>query len=390
MGREFSSQYCVRDEGDMRFLMLNWRDPKNPLAGGAERVSRAYLSALNEREHEVFWFANDFPGASPEETVERIRIVRGGGRGSSVRRAMQWYRTQPRFDLVIDQHHGIPWYAPWWAGTNCVAYIHEVLGPIWGAFYSWPLSSVGRWQERWTHWLYRKVPFWTPSESTRKVLETHGVREVKVLPNGTDTTPLAELPGKPLRQPLRLAAVSRLAPNKRVEHAVEATGLLCRKGVETILTVVGTGECEGQLKSLAAAGALAGRVRFAGQLSESEKNAELSGAHLLVHTSLREGWGLNVIEANAMGTPAVVYPVGGLVDSTVHGETGIVAETETPEALAESIAALVRQPEQYDRLRVNAWNRAKTFHWSKVLPPACDWLEEQARRKGRRSSGTSG
>jgi glycosyltransferase involved in cell wall biosynthesis len=364
----------------MRFLMLNWRDPKNPLSGGAERVSRAYLSALNERGHEVFWFANDFPGASPEETVGLIRIVRGGGRGSSVRRAMQWYRTQPRFDLVIDQHHGIPWYAPWWAGTNCVAYIHEVLGPIWKAFYSWPLSSVGRWQERWTHWLYRKVPFWTPSESTRKVLETHGVREVKVLPNGTDTTPVAELPGKPLRQPLRLAAVSRLAPNKRVEHAIEATGLLCRRGVETILTVVGTGECEAQLKGLAAASALAGRIRFAGHLSETEKNAELSGSHLLVHTSLREGWGLNVIEANAMGTPAVVYPVGGLVDSTVHGETGIVTQAETPEALAESIAALLRQPEQYDRLRVNAWNRAKTFHWSKVLPPACDWLEVQARR----------
>ena len=41
-------------------------------------------------------------------------------------------------DLVIDQHHGIPWYAPWWCGTNCIAYIHEVLGPIWDAFYPWP------------------------------------------------------------------------------------------------------------------------------------------------------------------------------------------------------------------------------------------------------------
>jgi glycosyltransferase involved in cell wall biosynthesis len=365
----------------MRFLMLNWRDPKNPLSGGAERVSRAYLNALSDRGHEVFWFANDFPGAAPQEIIEPIKIVRGGGRGSSVRSAIQWYRRQPRFDLVIDQHHGIPWYAPWWTGTNCVAYIHEVLGPIWGAFYSWPLSTVGRWQERWTHWLYRKVPFWTPSESTKRALQSHGVREVKVLPNGTDTTPLAELPGKPLRPPLRLAAVSRLAPNKRVEHAIEAASLLCRQGVEVFLTVVGTGESETQLKDLAARSAPAGRIRFAGQLSEAQKNAELSAAHLLIHASLREGWGLNVIEANALGTPAVVYPVGGLVDSTVHGETGIVTETETPAALAESITALLRQPEHYERLRVNAWNRAKTFHWSKVLPPACDWLEEQARRK---------
>ena len=42
----------------------------------------------------------------------------------------------------------------------------------------------------------------------------------------------------------------------------------------------------------------------------------------MVHTSIREGWGLNVIEANAMGTPAIVYPVGGLVDSTVDGPIG--------------------------------------------------------------------
>ncbi len=174
----------------MRFLMLNWRDPHNPKSGGAERVSQAYLAALVNRGHHVAWFANDFEGATPEEKIDGITIVRGGGKGSSVLRAMKWYRQQPRFDLVIDQHHGIPWFAPWWAKTNCIAYIHEVLGPIWGAFYSWPLSTAGRWQERWTHVLYRRVPFWVPSESTRKALLGHGVRQVTVIPNGTDTQPV--------------------------------------------------------------------------------------------------------------------------------------------------------------------------------------------------------
>ena len=44
----------------VRFLMLNWRDPHNPLAGGAERVTHAYLRGLVERGHEVTWFANAF------------------------------------------------------------------------------------------------------------------------------------------------------------------------------------------------------------------------------------------------------------------------------------------------------------------------------------------
>ena len=197
----------------MRFLMLNWRDPKNPMSGGAERVTLAYLVALAGRGHEVYWFANNFPGAPREEVIEGIKIVRGGGKGSSVLKAVQWYRRQKHFDLVIDQHHGIPWYAPWWCKTNCVAYIHEVLGPIWNVFYSWPLNAFGQWQERWTHRLYRNVPFWTPSESTKKDLQSNGVRDVTVIPNGTDAVPLAQLPEKPLKSPLRLITVSRLAPN---------------------------------------------------------------------------------------------------------------------------------------------------------------------------------
>ena len=365
----------------MRFLMLNWRDPRNPMSGGAERVSQAYLGALVERGHDVWWFANNFPGAEPAETIRGMYIVRGGGKGTSVVKALRWYRQQPPFDLVIDQHHGIPWYAPWWSGTNCIAYIHEVLGPVWKAFYSWPLRAVGQWQERWTHWLYRGVPFWTPSESTKKVLCRHGVREVRVFPNGTDATPLTELEDKALRQPVRLIAVSRLAPNKRVDHALQATRILLQRGVQAELIIVGSGEQEAQLRQMASQPELKNRVTFTGQLTETDKDAALRRAHLLLHASMREGWGLNVIEANALGTPAIVYPVGGLVDSTVDGQTGIVTSVEAPESLAESILALLSKPADYDRLRVNAWERSKTFAWQRVLPPACDWLEEQARRR---------
>jgi glycosyltransferase involved in cell wall biosynthesis len=363
----------------MRFLMLNWRDPKNPLAGGAERVTEGYLRALRERGHEVFWYANDFPGAAPQEKIGGIQVVRGGGRGASVLRARHWYQEQPRFDLVIDQHHGIPWYAPWWCKTNCIAYIHEVLGPIWSAFYPWPISAIGRTQERWTHWLYRNVPFWVVCESTKQALQQSGVRHVKVLFNGIHTVPPPALEPKPLRQPVELIVVSRLAPNKRVGHAFQATRLLLDQGVQAHLTVVGSGEEEARLRQMAAQGSLTGHVTFTGHISEREKDEHLRRAHLLVHTSLREGWGLNVLEANAMGTPAVVYPVAGLVDSTVHDQTGLVTRAETPESVAETIRFLLDRPEKYAVLRFNACERAKTFQWSRVLPPACDWLEEQAK-----------
>ena len=44
----------------LSFLMLNWRDPENPLAGGAERVTLKHMAELARRGHNVVWFANDF------------------------------------------------------------------------------------------------------------------------------------------------------------------------------------------------------------------------------------------------------------------------------------------------------------------------------------------
>ena len=366
----------------MRFLMLNWRDPRNPLSGGAERVTLAHLLALVERGHEVYWFTYDFPGGAAEEMFRGIHIVRGGGKLSSVFRAMAWYRRQEKFDLVIDQHHGLPWFAPWWCRTHCVAYIHEVLGPIWSAFYPWPISTIGRWQERWIHWLYRRVPFWTPSESTKKDLAAHGIREVTVISNGSDTAPLASLEAKPLTAPLRLVCVSRLAPNKRVDHAIRALKLLTERNVPAELRIVGEGESKPGLEQLTKELGLQERVHFTGGLPEEKKNAELRQAHFLIHTSVREGWGLNVIEANAMGTPAAVYPVGGLVDSTVPGQTGLVTAAETPESLADSLAASALDAASYARYRVNAWERAKTFSWPMILPQVVAWLEDHARRAG--------
>jgi glycosyltransferase involved in cell wall biosynthesis len=365
----------------MRFLMLNWRDPQNPLSGGAERVTLAYLKALVARGHEVFWFANDFPGAEHEEIFEGINIIRGGGKGTSIFKAWQWHRRQKRFDLVIDQHHGIAWFAPWWTGTNCIAYIHEVLGPIWNSFYPWPLSAIGRTQECWTHWLYRRTPFWTPSESTRKVLQSHGVRNIRVFPNGTDATPLAALEPKRIESPLRLVTVSRLAPNKRVDHAIKALKILLEKNAEARLTIVGNGEAEPSLKATAKNLGVGEHVEFTGRLDEAGKNERLRRAHFLIHTSVREGWGLNVIEANAMGTPAIVYQVGGLVDSTLHNETGLVTSEETPAAVAQAALDILTTPAKYDELRVKAWNRSKIFSWNKVVEPVCDWLESQAAAK---------
>lgn len=367
----------------MRFLMLNWRDPENPKTGGAERVTQGYLADLVRRGHEVYWYSEYFEGGTSTSEIDGIHIVRGGTNVlSRLFHVKNWYRQQPRFDLVIDQHHGVPWYSPWWCGTHCISYIHEVLGSIWRSFYhGWrlPVGIVGPWQERKTLWMYRKVPFWTSCEATAKALRQIGVESVTRIPYGVDIVPLAFLEPKPLRQPLKLVFVSRLAPNKRVDHAIRMTEILLNCGIDVSLQIAGGGDSLNDLKNFTAEKGLDKKVTFTGYLPEREKDLLLQQAHFLVHTSVREGWGLNVIEANAMGTPTLVYPAEGLTESTLKNETGLISEEETPESLAKCLLAKLDDQVFYDKIREAAWKRACGFHWSKILPLASDWLEATAR-----------
>jgi glycosyltransferase involved in cell wall biosynthesis len=179
---------------------------------------------------------------------------------------------------------------------------------------------------------------------------------------------------------MRLVVVSRLAPNKRIDHAVEAVGILRDRGREVRLSIIGDGETKTALTEMIREKDLAQEVRFEGRLDERAKDELLASSHVLLHSSLREGWGLNVIEANCMGTPAVVYPVPGLIESTIHEETGLVANRESPEALADEVDRLFNDSQLYRNCRHAAWLRGSEFHWDRILPRACEWLEKQALR----------
>ena len=94
-----------------------------------------------------------------------------------------------------------------------------------------------------------------------------------------------------------------------------------------------------------------------GRVSNSERAELLSRAHVLVATSVREGWGLTVSEAAVCGTPSIGYAVPGLVDS-VPASGGALVDPN-PDALGD---ALVRFFDGALRLTP----RASTRPWSEV------------------------
>ena len=68
-------------------------------------------------------------------------------------------------------------------------------------------------------------------------------------------------------------------------------------------------------------------MTFHGHVSETEKHRLLARAWVHAMPSLKEGWGLVVVEAGVHGTPTVAFrSAGGPADSIVDGETGLLVD----------------------------------------------------------------
>lgn len=76
------------------------------------------------------------------------------------------------------------------------------------------------------------------------------------------------------------------------------------------------------------------------------KNVEHYYAAMDVFCSLsyREGFGLVVIEAGAMGTPGIVSNVPGQVDTIIDGQTGILAEVKNVQSIQNAILTFINNP----------------------------------------------
>ncbi len=352
----------------MRILWLNWRDVKNPASGGAEVVTHEIARRWVQQGHAVTLFTASFPGAAAEESVDGVRIVRRGRQYTVHYHAWRHYsrHLRGRIDAVIDEINTIPFFTPLYVQETRLAYFHQLAREVWLHESRFPLNVMGYWLEPIYLLAYRRTPAVVGSESTRADLRALGIAQVALVPYGVGVTPVRQVPPESAkaRQPT-LIYVGRLVSSKRVTDIVEAVHHLQADFPALQLWLVGDGtpDYNAKLKRLAAQYGLEDRVRFWGRVSQPEKLELMKQAHAIVMTSVREGWGLVVIEANALGTPAVVYDVHGLRDSVVDGETGLVCSANTPVALADRIRTLLSDPGCRLRLAAAALERSRRFSW---------------------------
>jgi len=205
---------------------------------------------------------------------------------------------------------------------------------------------------------YVNVPTVTVSESTRQDLVDLGFKEVIAIPEGLNFTPLDEVPEKE-SYPV-VAYVGRLKRAKRPDHAIKAIRVVKERIPDAELWIIGDGYFKKDLKKIATDG-----VKFFGNLSDEERRGLMKRSWVLVNPSVREGFGLNVVEAYALGTPCVAYDVPGLRDSVKDGETGLLAKSGTIEDLADKIVLILKDNMLREQLSKSSIDYSNRFNWDR-------------------------
>jgi len=343
----------------MNILIYNWRDIKNPDAGGAEVFTHENAKRWVNRGHSVTLFASAFRNCKSRETVDGVRIIRDGGKYSVYWKAYRHYKKEFRgkFDMVVDEINTLPFFTPLYVKERKITLIHQMAREFWFYETSFPVSVIGYLSESCYLKMYKNLETITVSKSTRKDLVGLGFKKVSVVSEGINFSPLKEVPEKE-KEPTMIF-VGRLKKAKKPDDAVKTFRIVRESMPDARLWVVGEGYFRKDLEKMSVDG-----VRFFGHVSGEEKLGLMRRAHVILVPGVREGWGLIVTEANACGTPAIAYDVHGLRDSVKDGKTGLLTENN-PESMAKEVLRFFEDDDLRDRLTRGALKDAWNYDWNK-------------------------
>lgn len=368
----------------MNILILSWRGPGHPNAGGAEISTHEHAKGWVKAGHKVTLFTSSCEKAPKWEILDGVEIIRMGYQVFGVHfEAFYWYlfEKHTNFDLVIDQFHGIPFFIPLYVRTKKLAFIHEVAKEVWW-LNSWkrPLNFIPAiigtvFEPLMFSLFYKKIPFMTVSESTKKDLIEWGIpkENIAVVNNGINKPNRVAFDKERTKTVIFLGALSQ---DKGIKDAIKAFSIINKREKDWQFWVVGKSDPNYllRIKNLVRKSGLSQNTKFWGYVSEKKKYKLLKRAHILINPSIREGWGLVVIEAAAMGTPTVAFDVPGLRDSIVNGKTGILCPKKGVENMADEVLKLSKDKKRYLKMKKNAITWSKNFIWDKSTKESLKYI----------------
>jgi len=354
----------------MNIVWFSWKDLTHPAAGGAEIVTDNLLSRLASEGHDVTLLTSKAGGAEKEKR-NGYNIIRGGGRLGVYFSAASYYKKYLKnsTDIAIDECNTIPFMTSFYAGENTQMFMffHMLCRKIW--FYELPpfIGWIG-----WIGWILEPLYLRllsreraiVVSESTKRDIVKCGFsdKNISIISEGIEIEPIRTLGSvKKFDEPTVLG-LGTMRSMKRTLDQVKAFEIAKASFPELKLIIAGdnTTPYGEKVTEYVWRSEFSSDIQLLGRVSKKEKMRLMQKSHLLLVTSIKEGWGLVVTEANSQGTPAVAYDVDGLRDSVQHEKTGIVAD-ESVQDLADGIVRMIEDKSTYDLYRKNGYNWSKSI-----------------------------
>jgi glycosyltransferase involved in cell wall biosynthesis/O-antigen/teichoic acid export membrane protein len=343
-------------------LLLTDRDWTHPQGGGTGTNLYGQVSRWVAWGHRVTVIAGSYPGAEAvSHPHERLTVHRMGGRMTVFGRAAfaSWRGIGRDADVVLEVVNGIAFFTPlwWWLRAPRVTLVHHVHQDHYVAEMGRRGRLAALMAERLPlATLYRHHPFLTISNSARRDMVALGIpsEQIHVAYLGVEPDAFVETRRDAVPTLLYLG---RIKQYKRLEVLLDVLESI----PDARLEVAGDGDHRPVLEEEIDRRGLRGRVVVHGFVTEEEKRSLYARSWVNLTASSAEGWCLTVMEAAAAGTPSAAMAVGGLPESIVDGQTGLLADT--PAELAAGVAALVADPVRRDELGDAARARARGFTW---------------------------
>lgn len=169
-----------------------------------------------------------------------------------------------------------------------------------------------------------------------------------------------------------LITLARLEKRKGHKKVLEILPRLINDFPDILYVIAGDGSERQNLEETVRHLRLVNNVLFTGFCDTEKKAAYLSGSDIFVMPGdIRgndlEGFGIAYIEAAWFGVPSVAGDSGGAKEAVIHGETGLVCQTEDADNLYQSINSLLSNDHYRRQLGQNAENRANELLWGNII-----------------------
>ena len=361
-------------------LIFAWRDLKHPSMGGAEVYVHNVAKRLAKKHNVVLFTAQ--PGTlSSRDTMDGVKIVRKGNFITVYIWAVIYYFKYFRknTDFILDEENGIPFFTPLFSRKRKIMLLHHVHKDMWFKQFPFPISVVGHFLESFIMPIvYRNVKVVTVSPSSLIDLKDIGFREKNVFLAYNSIPDRVGPKFEKDKDPL-ISYVGRVKAYKRIEISIRAFRQVLKKFPKAKLIIGGGGDHVDMLKALVKKLNLEDSVDILGFVSERKKWEILQRSWVFTMPSMREGWGITIMEAASCGTPTLGFNVMGVRDSVRNGVTGILCNSE--EIFTKSLVGLIEDKNLRKKLGENALKWETLFTWKNTADIFEDLIEKSFEKK---------